>query len=169
MIKRKSTPYQGSSVLLEGTSLHDIQTLLLRGYCVDELKPVLGEQTMSFPSSWTTIGKTGQLTSLVSQRGQGRLILPLAGQAYVLTLRPRALHPDPVIFRLQAGSGEAVWVPAGSAQGFYFLSHALILTAATKFRDGNVLEIDPTEKDYCINLESLTGTRNPTVSRLVTI
>ena len=164
MIHRRSVPYLGSAVLLESTYFHDIQSLLLRGYAADELQALLGEKSLNFPASWVTVGKPQQLTALTHQRGQGRLILPLTGTTFVLSLRPRSHTPDPVVFRLQAGQGQAVWVPSGNAQGFYFVTAALLLTAATEFRSPNKSALDPTDKTYSIDIPALTGVKDIRVS-----
>lgn len=162
MISRHSVPFAGGPVLLKGTSLSDIQKLLLSGYKANELSVLLGEKTFSFPTSWVCVGGKDQLTALSAQEDQGRLIMLLSGSAYVISIAiKKSVHDEPVIFRIAAGNSEAVWVPSGFAQGFFFLSqNTIALTAATKKRNlKKTAYYDPGLEKFKIDLSALTGTR----------
>jgi dTDP-4-dehydrorhamnose 3,5-epimerase-like enzyme len=173
MICRKTVPFSNGPTLLFGSSFIDIQKLLLSGYAAKELAEILGVKNLSFPAAWTLIGAKDQLTSLTYQKGQGRLILLLSGNAYIISISARkAIHEEAVIFRLSSGSSEAVWIPESFASGFLFnASNTIALIAATAPREqGKIKMFDPSDTKYHIDLYALMGTRvRPPISQTIEI
>lgn len=168
MILKKSVPFSGSPVLLSGTEFSNIQKFLLSGYASSELAMALGKPILQLKSAWTVIGAAGQLSHFLRQENQEKLILSLSGSAYILCIANE--RSDPVIFRLNSGTSEAVWVPKNYFQGFYFISpNSIILVAATEPRNDLIIEtMDPTNPSNNIDLSQI-ATQRVNTSPLVCV